>query len=52
MLDPFAGSGTALIAAQQTGRTAALLELDPRYCDVVISRFELFSGQKAELAKP
>ncbi len=52
VLDPFAGSGTALIAAQQTGRTAALVELDPRYRDVVIQRFELFTGQKAECRKP
>jgi DNA modification methylase len=51
VLDVFAGSGTALIAAEQTGRTAALVELDPRYCDVVVERFEKFSGQKAELRK-
>ncbi len=51
ILDPFAGSGTALIACQQTGRTACLLELDPRYVDVVIHRFELLTGQKAVLAK-
>jgi DNA modification methylase len=48
ILDPFAGSGTTLIAAEQTGRAASLVELDPRYCDVVIQRFEKFSGQKAK----
>jgi hypothetical protein len=48
VLDPFAGSGTALVAAEQTGRTAYLMELDPRYADVVIQRFETFTGKKAE----
>jgi DNA modification methylase len=48
VLDPFGGSGTALIAAERTGRSAALLELDPRYCDVVVARFEALTGQKAE----
>ncbi len=47
VFDPFGGSGTTLIAAQQEGRTAALLELDPRYCDVIIKRFETFTGVKA-----
>jgi site-specific DNA-methyltransferase (adenine-specific) len=48
VLDPFAGSGTTLIAAELTGRTACLVELDPRYCDVVITRFESVTGKKAE----
>jgi site-specific DNA-methyltransferase (adenine-specific) len=48
ILDPFAGSGTTLIAAEQTGRTAVLMELDPRYCDVIVSRFEALTGQKAQ----
>jgi DNA modification methylase len=52
VLDCFAGSGTALVAAEQTGRTAALLELDPRYADVIVSRFEAFTGKKAECRKP
>jgi site-specific DNA-methyltransferase (adenine-specific) len=52
VLDPFGGSGTALVAAEQTGRTAALLELDPRYCDVIVSRYEKLTGQKAECHKP
>jgi DNA modification methylase len=51
VLDVFAGSGTALIAAEQTGRTAALVELDPRYCDVVVARFESVTGTKAGLRK-
>jgi DNA modification methylase len=50
VLDPFGGSGTSLIAAEQTGRTAALVELDPRYCDVVVARYEAVSGRKAERA--
>ena len=47
VLDPFAGSGTALIAAEATGR-AAVLELDPRYCDVIVRRWEAFTGRTAE----
>ena len=54
VLDPFGGSGTTLVAAERSGRCAALVELDPRYCDVVVSRFEALTGQKAErtVAKP
>ncbi len=48
VLDPFAGSGTALVAAERTGRRAALVEVDPRYCDVVVARFEALTGQKAQ----
>lgn len=48
VLDPFAGSGTALAAAERTGRAAALLELDPKYCDVIVARFELLTGKRAE----
>jgi site-specific DNA-methyltransferase (adenine-specific) len=48
VLDPFGGSGTSLVAAEQTGRTVALVELDPRYCDVIVRRFEGLTGQKAE----
>ena len=49
--DPFAGSGTTLIAAEQTGRTAHLCEIDPHYCDVIKTRYEDFTGNKAELSK-
>ena len=48
VLDPFAGSGTAIIAAETTGRRAALLELDPRYCDVIVRRWEAFTVRTAE----
>ncbi|MGO9178723.1 MAG: site-specific DNA-methyltransferase [Candidatus Limnocylindrales bacterium] len=47
VLDLFAGSGSTMIAAQRTGRVALALELDPRYCDVALARWEAFSGQKA-----
>jgi DNA modification methylase len=48
VLDPFGGSGSTLIAAEQTGRRAFLIEIDPIYCDVIIQRFESFTGTKAE----
>ena len=44
VLDPFGGSGTTLIAAQVTGRRACLVEVDPRYCDVICRRFEEATG--------
>ena len=46
--DAFAGSGSTLIAAEQTGRKAYLMELDELYCDIVVQRFEQFTGKKAE----
>jgi site-specific DNA-methyltransferase (adenine-specific) len=48
VLDLFAGSGTTLIAAEQTGRTAHVLELDPRCADVIVQRWERFTGKQAE----
>ncbi|HEY7310274.1 MAG TPA: DNA modification methylase [Gemmataceae bacterium] len=48
VLDLFGGSGSTLIAAEQTGRKAFLMELDPLYCDVIVQRFERFTGQKAK----
>ncbi len=47
VLDLFGGSGSTLIAAQQTGRRAFLMELDPPYCDVIVERWEKFTGQTA-----
>lgn len=40
-----------MIAAQQTGRRAFLMELDPLYCDVIVQRYEQFTGKKAERAE-
>jgi DNA modification methylase len=48
VLDLFGGSGSTLIAAEQTGRKAFLMELDPLYCDVIVQRFEKFTGSKAQ----
>ena len=49
VLDLFGGSGSTLIGAEQTGRSAFLMELDPKYCDVIVKRWEDFTGKKAEL---
>ncbi|MGD0572289.1 MAG: DNA methyltransferase [Sedimentisphaerales bacterium] len=49
VLDLFGGSGSTLIAAEQTGRHAFLIEIDPLYCDVIVQRFEQFTGKKAVL---
>jgi DNA modification methylase len=48
VLDLFGGSGSTLIAAEQTGRRAFVMELDPLYCDVIVTRYEQFTGKKAE----
>ncbi len=48
VLDLFGGSGSTLIACEQTGRKAFLMELDPPYCDVVVQRWEKFAGKKAQ----
>ena len=49
VLDPFGGSGSTLIACEKSGRRARLIELDPKYVDVIIKRWEAFSGCKAVL---
>jgi len=48
VLDLFGGSGSTLIAAEQTGRRAFLMEIDPLYADVIVQRWEQFTGKKAE----
>ena len=49
VLDTFGGSGSTLMACEQTNRRCYMCELDPHYCDVIIERWESFTGQKAEL---
>jgi DNA modification methylase len=49
VIDCFGGTGTTLIACEQTNRTCRMIELDPRYCDVIIKRWETFTGEKAVL---
>ena len=49
VLDSFGGSGTTLIAAEKNGRVSRLMELDPKYCDVIIKRWEAFTGKQATL---
>jgi DNA modification methylase len=48
VVDLFGGSGSTLIAAEQTGRRAFLMEIDPAYCDVIVERWQKFTGRKAE----
>lgn len=49
ILDPFGGSGSTLIACEQLGRRCRMMEIDPHYCDVIIDRWEAFTGKKAVL---
>lgn len=51
ILDPFAGSGSTLIAAEQVGRTCYAMELDPKYCDVIRKRYARFIGHKDDWAE-
>jgi DNA modification methylase len=46
VLDPFGGSGTTLIAAEKSGRVARLIELDPKYVDVIVRRWQDWTGQR------
>ena len=48
ILDVFGGSGTTLIAAEQMKRRCYMMELDPHYCDVILTRWEQFTGKKAK----
>ena len=47
VLDAFGGSGSTMIACEKTGRRARLIELDPKYVDVIVKRWQDFTGQKA-----
>jgi DNA modification methylase len=49
VIDLFGGSGSTIIACEKLGRTNFTMELDPKYCDVIVKRWEDFTGQKAEL---
>ena len=49
VLDVFGGSGTLVIACEQLDRQARVIELDPKYCDVIVQRWEKLTGQKAVL---
>jgi site-specific DNA-methyltransferase (adenine-specific) len=51
ILDSFGGSGTTMLAAEKNGRIAYLMELDPKYCDVIVKRWEDFTGKKAVLSE-
>jgi len=51
VIDLFGGSGSTIIACEKLNRNGFLMELDPKYCDVIIKRWENFTGKKAELVK-
>ncbi len=51
LLDPFVGSGTTLIACEQLGRRCLAMEIEPKYCDVVVQRWETYTKRKAELVR-
>ena len=49
VLDLFGGSGSTMVASEKIGRKSCLMELDPKYCDVIVKRWEDFTGEKAQL---
>jgi DNA modification methylase len=49
VLDCFGGSGTTIIACEKLNRQCRMIELDPKYCDVIVKRWEEFTGKKAQL---
>ena len=51
VLDMFGGSGSTLIACEELGRKARVMELDPKYCDVIVKRWQDFTGKKAVLSE-
>jgi DNA modification methylase len=51
VLDLYGGSGSTLIACEQTGRTCYMMEIDPRYCEIIAQRWEKYTGQKRKLVK-
>jgi DNA modification methylase len=51
VLDPFGGSGTTVIACEKTNRRARVIELDPKYVDVIVKRWEEYAGKKSELVR-
>ena len=51
VLDPFGGSGSTLIACEQLNRKCYMMELDPKYCDVIVKRWEEYTGKKAQRLK-
>ena len=48
VIDWFSGSGSTLLAAEQSGRICRTIEIDPKFCDVTIQRWEEYTGRKAE----
>ena len=51
VLDPFGGSGTTLIAAEKTGRKCFMIERKPRYCKIIINRWETLTNKRAHLVR-
>jgi len=48
-VEPFGGSGSTLMGAERTGRVCYSMEIDPKYCDVIVTRWQNFTGQSATL---
>jgi DNA modification methylase len=51
IFDPYGGSGSTLIACEKLVRRCLMMEIDPEYCDVIIARWEAYTGGKAKLLK-
>lgn len=52
LFDPFGGSGSSMIACEKLGKKCFMMELDPIYCDLIVTRWEEYTGKKAQIIKP
>lgn len=52
VIEPFAGSGSTMVACEQLARRCRMIEIDPRFCDVIVRRWQELTGGKAKRTRP